>query len=105
ELRGRWQWGGAQAVRGLSGDLHPRPWGEDDAAAEVAQSPTVFDAAISGPEHAGGGTDPLEFAGGHEQAGQGEAERRRATVASALIDLAGAAGVEGARRAGARRTP
>src|SRR5699024_5610349 len=87
EYRARRLWGGAQAVRGLSGDPHPGPWGEDDAAAEVAQSPTVFDAAIGGPEHAGGGTDPFEFAGGHEQTGQVEAERLRATVALALIDL------------------
>src|SRR5699024_12728866 len=61
---------------------------------------TVFDAAIGGPEHAGGGTDPFEFAGGHEQTGQVEAERLRATVALALIDLSGADGVEALPRRG-----
>src|SRR5699024_9236909 len=63
EFRARRLWGGAQAVRGLSGDPHPGPWGEDDAAAEVAQSATVFDAAIGGPEHGGGGTGSVSVAG------------------------------------------
>src|SRR5690625_6956345 len=45
-------------------------------------------------------SDPLEFAGGHEQAGQVEAERLRATVALALIDLAGADGIEALPRRG-----